>query len=61
MSYRRNQPRAVENYTDAFFAVFGVLLFMVMWTIAAIAGYLWVFATAWMIDRIGRLIARRIR
>ena len=52
MSYNQH-PQPVENYTDAFFAAFGVLLFMVFWAIAAMAGFLWVFLTALVIDRIG--------
>lgn len=61
MSYRREQPEPVQNYTDAFFAMLGVILFMVFWTIAAVAGYVWVFVTAFGVDWIGRMIMSRLR
>jgi hypothetical protein len=57
MSYNQH-PQPVENHTDAFFAAFGVLLFMVFWAIAAMAGFLWVFLTALVIDRIGTWLMR---
>lgn len=50
MSYHRPIDR-VQDYTDAFLASLGVLLFMALCAIAALAGYLWVAITAYLIDR----------
>ena len=43
-------PGRVENYTDAFLGTLGVLLFMVFWMIAALAGYLWVAFLATVVN-----------
>ena len=59
MSYRR-PPKPVENYTNAFFTSFGVLLFAMLCAIGAMAGFLWVVLTAFAVDRIGRWIFRRL-
>lgn len=57
MSY---QPKGrVENYTDAFLATLGVLLFMGLWTIGAMLGFLWVMITAYAMDHLLRWIGRR--
>jgi len=46
MSYQR-PIGTVEDYTDAFLGTLWVFLFMAFWVIAAVAGYLWVAATAY--------------
>ncbi len=52
-------PRAVENFTTAFLAMSGLLLFVALWTLAALAGFLWVGIAAVVLDRaIGRLPRR---
>lgn len=43
-------PQPVENYTDAFLATSGGILFMAFWVIAAFAGYLWVAIIAFSIN-----------
>lgn len=54
------QPHGrVENYTDAFLTTFGVFLFMALWTIAALMGFLWVMITAYGLDRLFRWIGHR--
>lgn len=54
-----SQPiRRVEDYTDAFLATLGVILFMVFWMIAAAIGYAWVFVTAYAIDLVFKWIGR---
>ena len=62
----RHDPRRVENYTNAFLMTAGIILFMAFFTIAAIAGIIWVLLSAAFLDgliRIGhaRLRARQIR
>ena len=58
---RQNHPQPVENYTDAFFATAGGILFMVFWLLAALAGFLWVAATATALNvGIGCLKRRRM-
>ena len=57
MSQRR-YPEPAPNYTDAFLATFGLILFMAFWVIAALAGYLWVALIATGLDRSFRLIGR---
>ena len=58
MSYRKH-PEPAPNYTDAFLATLGLILFMAFWVIAALAGYLWVAIVATGLDRSFRLLARR--
>lgn len=50
MSYRRPPPQPVENYTNAFLASVGVILFMGFWVLATVAGFFWVAVTAALID-----------
>lgn len=57
MSY---QPKGrVENYTDAFLVTLGVILFMALWTIGAMLGFVWVVITAYAIDHLLRWVGRR--
>ncbi|MCO4846741.1 MAG: hypothetical protein KC448_02075 [Yoonia sp.] len=39
------------DYTDAFLWTFGVIIFMLLCTITAIAGYAWVAVTTLLLDR----------
>ena len=55
----REPPREVENYTNAFLVSFGVLLFMAFWTLATLAGFIWVLITGAVLNQAIRLIARR--
>ncbi len=43
---RKQHPKRVENYTDAFLAVAGLILFMSFWVLATWAGTFWVAAAA---------------
>lgn len=61
MSYHRPPPRPVENYTGPFLATLGLILFMAFFTIAAVAGFIWVVLTGALIERGIRLIGARIR
>ena len=54
----RHHPQPVEDYTNAFLASFGLLLFMAFWVIATVAGFLWVVLVATGLDRAFRLIRR---
>lgn len=55
----RQHPQAVEDYTNAFLVSFGVLLFMTLLTVASLAGGLWMFLTAAVINRVITWRARR--
>lgn len=50
--------RSVEDYTAAFLTSLGVLLFMALWAIAAIFGYLWVAMSAYGLDQLFKWIGR---
>lgn len=54
-----NRPSA-PNYTQPFLVTLGLILFMAFWTIAALAGFLWVVLTAAVIDR-AILVGARLR
>jgi len=58
MSHRPH-PKEVEDYTGAFLASFGLLLFMVLWTIAAIAGMIWAVVTGFGLDKVIQRLPRR--
>ena len=51
-------PGRVEDYTGAFLVTLGILLFMTFWTIAAVAGFIWVVLSAILIDRLILLWAK---
>lgn len=55
----REPPREVENYTGAFLVSFGFLLFMAFWTLATLAGFVWVLITGVILNQAIRLIALR--
>ena len=46
----RTYPKRVENYTVPFLVMAGVILFMAFFTIAAVAGFLWVVMSAALIE-----------
>ena len=53
------QPHGrVENYTDAFLTTLGVILFMALWTIAALMGFLWAMIMAYGLDHLFRWIGQ---
>ncbi|WP_179141919.1 hypothetical protein [Salibaculum halophilum] len=54
-------PRRVENYTTPFLWMVGVLLFMVFWTIASVAGFFWVVISATGIELGLRALGTRRR
>ena len=53
--------RKVENYTNAFLVTLGVFFFMSFWVIAAALGYVWVFITAFCIDKLFLWLGNRQR
>jgi len=55
----RPPPRRVENYTSAFLVSFGVLIFMSFWTIATLAGFIWVLISTAVFEGALRLVAQR--
>lgn len=63
MSRHSPAPRALENYTLPFLWVCGGIVFMALWTIASVAGSVWVGIAALVLDRtiagLGRLRQRR--
>lgn len=54
----RPPPRAVENYTVPFLVTLGMLLFIALMTISAVAGFVWAAACALVLDRLIALVAR---
>ena len=49
---RNRHPEPAPDYTNAFLATFGLLLFMFFWVLAAVYGFLSVIATAFGLDRV---------
>ena len=47
-----NHPKEVENYTAAFLASFGVLVFMALFAIWAIWGLIMAGIVSWIADRL---------
>lgn len=58
MSYRK-PPGRVEDYTNAFLTMLGVIFFMGFWVIAAIWGFIAVVAVATGLDYLFRSLPRR--
>lgn len=56
----RRYPGRVENYTNAFLITTGILLFMVLLTLAATKGFVSVLLTAALIDGLIRFRAARL-
>ncbi|GGL79279.1 hypothetical protein [Wenxinia marina] len=57
----RTPPGRVPDYTAAFLATTGVILFMAFLTLAAVAGFVWVLLTAAMCEAGVRLRSLRMR
>ena len=51
----------VEDYTSAFLCTLGLVVFMLLWAIAALAGALAMLLAAAVFDVVGRWWARRLR
>ncbi|MFQ6551604.1 hypothetical protein AAD018_004560 [Aestuariibius insulae] len=57
----QNHPiGSAPDYTNAFMAMSGLILFMTFFVIAAAVGYLWVFLTAFGLNKMIALISRKI-
>ncbi|HKL69183.1 hypothetical protein [Salibaculum sp.] len=54
-------PRRVENYTTPFLWMVGVILFVSLWTIASVAGFLWVVISATGLELVLRALGARRR
>lgn len=52
-------PKEVENYTNAFLASFGVLVFLFLFTIWAIWGLIVAALISWIADRLMTVDFRR--
>ncbi|MGI9391237.1 MAG: hypothetical protein ACR2O1_14365 [Boseongicola sp.] len=51
-SERPSHPTPVEDYTNAFLATFGVIVFMVLFAIWAIWGLIVAGVVSWVADRL---------
>ena len=51
-------PGRVENFTNAFLVCFGVLVFVMLWTISIVLGFLWALGSAYGCDKIMSRISR---
>ena len=51
-SERPSHPTPVENYTNAFLATFGVVVFMVLFAIWALWGLIVAGLISWIADRL---------
>ncbi len=60
-SERPSHPTPVEDYTNAFLASFGVIVFMVLFAIWAIWGLIVAGVISWVADRLMTLGAGRRR
>ncbi len=56
---QRPPPKQVENYTDAFLVTAGGLLFMSLWLLAAVAGFLWVMVATVGLNHMVTVLGRR--
>ncbi|MDP5085758.1 MAG: hypothetical protein NWQ23_10085 [Yoonia sp.] len=54
----RHSIRPAPDYTDAFLVSFGVLIFMFLWMITAMLGFVWGIAAGyginWLFQRLSR-------
>lgn len=57
---RDEHPQPVEDYTNAFLAMAWWILFMFFFTLAAIAGFLWVAVVATGLSRLITFFGRRV-
>ena len=51
MAERQQHPGAVEDYTVPFLVSFCVLVFIVLFAIWAVLGFLWMLFSAWIASR----------
>jgi hypothetical protein len=45
------QPGRVDDFTSAFLISFGVLVFIMLWTISIVFGFLWALGSAYACDK----------
>ncbi|SMY08968.1 hypothetical protein [Flavimaricola marinus] len=57
---RNDNRQPAPDFTQAFLVTLGMILFMSFWTIAVVAGFVWVLLSAFAIDR-AILIGARLR
>lgn len=51
----------VEDFTNAFLVTVGLLLFMTLWVLTALLGFLWVITISYGIDHLFRWLGRMRR
>ncbi len=56
---RPHHPQEVEDFTNAFLASFGVIVFMVLFAIWAVAGLVFAALFSWIADRLMTVDFRR--
>lgn len=56
---REHKVGRAENYTDAFLATLGLILFMAFWCIATVFGVVWVMVIATALDWLRSRLIRR--
>ena len=59
MNKRKQHPGRVEDFTDAFLVSFGVIVFIALWTINVILGFLYALLVAYGSDTLMRRIDRK--
>lgn len=59
MSHENFTPKEAPNYTNAFLAMMLPIVFISLWIIAGLFGFIWVFACTWVAEVLFR--ARRSR
>jgi len=59
MNDRKQHPGRVENFTDAFLVSFGVVVFMALWTVNVLLGFIYALLVAYGSDKIMTLINRK--
>jgi hypothetical protein len=53
-------PGRVDDFTSAFLVSFGVLVFVLLWTISIVFGFLWAVGSAYVCDKgLSRFTPRR--
>ena len=55
----RNHPGRVEDFTNAFLVCFGVLLFIMLWTVSIVLGFIWALTSAYGCDKVVSRIGKR--
>ena len=60
MDQQRSPMGSAPNYTNAFLAVMGGLIFMTLWVVAAAMGFIWVVFGAAMADIGLKAVQRRM-